>query len=113
MSHNPIPSALADGLFVPIPRGGKIPAGKWLDVRLSPAEVQPHIDAGGNVALRVGRDSGGIVDSDLDCIEALVLADKYLPPTAAIFGRPSKPRSHRLYRSASATFTLVSASWPA
>jgi hypothetical protein len=44
------------------------------------------------------------VDIDLDCTEALALADIYLPTTGAEFGRLSKPRSHRLYIAAGATF---------
>jgi hypothetical protein len=44
-----------------------------------------------------GGRSGGLVDADLDCPEALDLAPEILPPTAAIFGRPSKPKSHWLY----------------
>lgn len=98
-----IPPALAGAAFVPIPRGKKIPGGKWLDVRRSAAEVRPHIAAGGNVALRVGRDNGGIIDIDLDCDEALRLVDIYMPPTGAIFGRISRPKSHRLYIGPGAT----------
>jgi hypothetical protein len=62
------------------------------------------IDPSGNVGFRPGTDSGGIVDVDLDCDEALALADIYLPPTGAIFGRASKPSTHRLYKSAESTF---------
>ncbi len=40
-----------------------------------------------------------LVDTDLDCREALIVADTFLPITKAIFGRKSKPRSHRLYYS--------------
>lgn len=39
----------------------------------------------------------GPTDIDLDCPEALFFARFFLPPTAAIFGRKSKPRSHYLY----------------
>lgn len=99
-----IPPTLAAALFVPVPRDEKVPASKWRDVRLSMSEVMPHLAAGGNLALRVGRDSGAIVDADLDCTEALELADLYLPPTDAIFGRASKPRSHWLYVSKGAVY---------
>jgi hypothetical protein len=99
-----IPAALRAAAFVPIPCGDKVPAGKWRDVRLSNIEAQAHLDRGGNLALRVGQDSGGIVDVDLDCPDAIKLADLYLPPTEAIFGRPSKPRSHRLFIAPGATF---------
>ncbi|GBD17674.1 DNA polymerase I [bacterium HR27] len=51
-----------------------------------------------NVGLLLGPMSNGLVDLDLDCPEALTLADSFLPPTDAVFGRSSKPRAHRLYR---------------
>jgi hypothetical protein len=38
-----------------------------------------------------------ITDVDLDCLEALRLADDFLPHTSAEFGRDSTQRSHRLY----------------
>jgi hypothetical protein len=39
----------------------------------------------------------GLIDVDLDCPEAVFFAERLLPPTDGIFGRPGKPRSHRLY----------------
>jgi hypothetical protein len=56
-----------------------------------------------NVGVRLGPVSGNLVDVDLDCEEAVELADEFLPPTAAVFGRPSNVGSHRLYRSSVAT----------
>ncbi len=50
-----------------------------------------------NVGLVLGRLSDNLVDIDLDSPEALTLADRFLPPTGAVFGRASKPRAHRLY----------------
>jgi hypothetical protein len=91
--------------FVPVPRGEKAPRCLgWPDIRLSPDELQRHLDSGGNVAMRLGPASDDIVDADLDCSEALVLADIYLPATQAEFGRASKPRSHRLYIAPGAIF---------
>jgi hypothetical protein len=95
-----IPAALAAEEFVPIPRGEKIPGCRWRDLRLSVTEAEQHVERGGNIALRVG----GVVDADLDCPEALKLADLYLPPTRAEFGRLSRPRSHRLYVSRGAVY---------
>lgn len=46
----------------------------------------------------------GPVDLDLDCEEAIFFADRFLPPTAAVFGRASKLRSHRLYIVDAASF---------
>ncbi len=93
-----IPPALARASFVPIPAGQKIPACKWADVRISAAEAEAHLARGGNLAMRVGHDSDDIVDVDLDSPEAIALAFLYLLPTAAMFGRSTKPRSHYLYR---------------
>lgn len=53
-----------------------------------------------NIGILDGVPSNGIVDVDLDCPEALALAPLVLPPTGAIFGRKSKPKSHWLYRCA-------------
>ena len=51
-----------------------------------------------NVGVVLGDASGGLVDIDLDCKEALILAPLFLPPTSLRFGRKSKPESHRFYR---------------
>jgi hypothetical protein len=93
-----IPDALNAASFVPVPAGDKIPRCKgWPEMRLSAEEIQPHLAAGGNIAMRVGRISGDLVDVDLDSREAIELADLNLPPTGAQHGRPSKQRSHRIY----------------
>ena len=95
--------ALADAHFVAV--NGKRPVCKgWPEARLPLAEAEQRLEDGRGVAFRVGPASGGIVDIDLDCAEAIELADLYLPETGAEFGRASKPRSHRLYRSPGAMF---------
>jgi hypothetical protein len=100
-----IPAALAHAQFVPVARGEKSPRLKgWPTVRLSADQVADHLAAGGNVAIRVGSCSGDIVDIDLDAAETVELADRYLPPTDAVFGRPGKPRSHRLYTAPGAVY---------
>lgn len=83
---------------MPIPPGEKGPrlAG-WQNLRIGLDDVPQYFTPEGNVGLLLGPASGELVDIDLDCIEALALADQYLPPTQAQFGRVSKPRSHRLY----------------
>ena len=50
-----------------------------------------------NVGVLLGTASNGLVDIDLDCAQAIHLADRFLPATEGVFGRKSKPRSHRLY----------------
>ncbi len=105
MTRAAIPIVLGDAHFVRVARGSKVPCDKgWADLRLSPAEVEQHLARGGNIAMRVGKASGDLVDADFDCREAVLLADIYLPATAAEFGKPSNPRAHRLYRSPGAVF---------
>jgi hypothetical protein len=83
---------------VPIPRGQKKPAMPgWQNFSAGIEDVLRLVGNGENVAVRLGPRSGELVDIDLDCPEALALADLYLPATGAEFGRPSKARSHRLY----------------
>lgn len=50
---------------------------------------------------------GGLIDADLDSPAASFFAPIFMPPTPAIFGRKSKPRSHRLYRVDVAEFATV------
>ena len=84
---------------VPIPAGQKGPRiSSWQNLRLSEDELPQHFNCTGNIGLLLGEPSGGLVDVDLDCPEAIELADEFLPPTTAVTGRPSAPRSHRWYR---------------
>jgi RecA-family ATPase len=81
-----------------VPRNEKAPREPHWDKRdPSPAEIERHLARGGNLGLMLGGRSGETVDIDLDSPESLALASLYLPATAAVFGRPSKPKSHRLY----------------
>jgi P4 family phage/plasmid primase-like protien len=41
--------------------------------------------------------TGYLVTVDLDSPQALVNADRFLPPTGMVSGRPGKPKSHRFY----------------
>jgi hypothetical protein len=50
-----------------------------------------------NINIATGRDSL-ISDVDLDCLEANLLCDYFLPKTELEFGRESTPRAHRLYK---------------
>lgn len=88
----------ADGLAVTPVHGKKPWLPKWQKQRLPPDEFATHFRAGVNVGVLNGAMSGGLVDVDLDAPEALAVADAFLPDTALCFGRPSAPRSHRLYR---------------
>jgi hypothetical protein len=77
---------------IPAARKGPTDA-EWQNRRYTAIDFGPN----DNIGILLGPKSSDLVDIDLDCPEAIQLADYYLPPTAAIFGRPSKPRAHRLY----------------
>jgi hypothetical protein len=83
---------------VPIKEGEKRPRDKaWQSLDITEANVKDYFEPFDNIGLQLGDRSGGLTDVDLDCPEALDLADVLLPTTEAVFGRPTKLRSHRLY----------------
>ncbi|QKK08453.1 MAG: bifunctional DNA primase/polymerase [Planctomycetota bacterium] len=94
---------------VPIPPAQKAPRIKaWQNLRLDEPDLPAHFNcdpSSGNVGLLLGEPSGGLVNVDLDCDEAVDLSDDYLPPTPATTGRPSRPNSHRWYVSAGVATT--------
>jgi len=84
---------------VPVPMGSKGPRRKaWQTLRPKPTELHGLFGCTGNIGLLLGEPSGWLIDVDLDCEEAVRLAEQHLPPTAAITGRPSRPGSHWWYR---------------
>ena len=70
----------------------------WPKLRITEAQSDHYFAGPGNIGVILGEASDGLVDIDLDCSEAIDLASSHLPPTDALFGRESKPRSHWLYR---------------
>lgn len=83
---------------IPVPYGRKGPTNVgWQHSRFGYFELQNHFNGRGNIGVLLGEPSGWLIDVDLDCPEALALADKYLPSTGAETGRASKPRSHRWF----------------
>jgi len=69
-----------------------------VEARIGVQEVKKYFS---NVDLNVGivlGDASGVVDVDIDDDEALRLADHFLPKTAMVFGRKSRPRSHSIYK---------------
>jgi hypothetical protein len=83
---------------VPVPAGEKAPRRRgWEKLELGLADLPNHFGPNNNIGVILGPASDELVDADLDCSEALVLADLYLPATRAEFGRASKSRSHRLF----------------
>jgi Bifunctional DNA primase/polymerase, N-terminal/Family of unknown function (DUF5906) len=81
----------------PVPLEGKKPRIRaWQNTRYTEAEL-PGAFKSCNIGVRLGLPSGGLADVDLDSPEARAHASTFLPPTQAVFGRESAPRSHRLY----------------
>lgn len=83
---------------IPIPLGEKAPKlPGWQ--KLTRETALAHFKGGAcNIGILLGDVSGGLVDIDLDCAEAVELAPDFLPETSC-FGRPSRLRSHWLYTS--------------
>jgi hypothetical protein len=80
---------------VPVNRKTKKAIGKgWQTRAFAPEQFDGNAQ---NIAVQLGAVSGGLTDVDLDCTDAIGFAPKFLPATAAIFGRLSKPCSHQLY----------------
>jgi hypothetical protein len=84
---------------VPIPFRRKRPEGNAWQTLVIDAAAAPHYFNGAhqNIGVILGPTSRGLTDVDLDCQEAIAIAPFVLPRTGAIFGRPSKRNSHRLY----------------
>ena len=81
---------------IPIGTGRKAPSdNEWQKDPTTEKNLARKFSVGyGNVGVQFGKVSGGLTDIDLDCTEALKLADVFLPETKAVFGRASKRRSH-------------------
>jgi hypothetical protein len=84
---------------IPVPHGEKEPVlPKWQELRLQADDLPRYFNGQPmNIGMLNGEPSGWVSDVDLDAMDALALADRFLPPTGASFGRPGKPKSHRLY----------------
>lgn len=83
--------------LVPVPhkeKGPKLPG--WQKLRLDFEDLPEAFPVPSNVGVILGEASGGLVDVDLDCADAVELAPSFLPVTW-IFGRASKRASHWLY----------------
>ena len=83
---------------IPLTQGSKNPNRKgWQKERWARDELPNCFNNGQNIGLLLGEPSGGLIDVDLDCPEAVSIADQILPATGMISGRPSSPLSHRWY----------------
>jgi len=69
----------------------------WEKLRFTEADLPGQFNRPGNIGIILGEASNGLVDVDLDCPEALEVADQYLPATPSVTGRPSAQQSHRWY----------------
>ncbi len=84
--------------LIPVPHKQKRPIFRdWQHLRLTADELANAFPTPTNVGVLLGEPSGGLIDIDLDSSEAPLLADRFLPPTDAVFGRAAAPRAHRLY----------------
>jgi hypothetical protein len=93
---------------IPIPHRAKNPKRTgWQNLRLTEEDLPRHFNGRPqNIGVLLGEPSGWLVDVDLDHPGAVEAADKHLPATGAVFGRPGNPRSHRLYRVTGAVDTM-------
>src|SRR5688500_9727972 len=84
---------------LPVPfRQKKCVLDGWPSLRLELRDLDKYFNGQpSNIGVLLGSPSGNLVDVDLDAPEARALADLFLPPTWSVFGRASKPRSHREY----------------
>jgi replicative DNA helicase len=84
---------------IPVPRGQKRPVIEgWPSLRLQEADLAKHFKDSSNIGALTGEPSGGLTDIDLDCDEAVRLADAFLPQTPMWSGRAARPRSHVWFR---------------
>jgi hypothetical protein len=83
---------------VPIPSKKKAPVIKsWQKLYLANSDLPEHFDDDSNIGVLLGEPSGGLLDVDLDCDEAILLAPSFLPKTRKVHGRKSKRASHYWY----------------
>lgn len=83
---------------IPVPHGKKAPRlKKWPTLRLTQRDAVAFFREESNIGVLLGDPSGGLVDVDLDCPDAVALADHFLPVTKAVFGREGRGASYRLY----------------
>ena len=82
---------------MPVPyreKGPKIKA--WQRLRIGKADLAKYFD-GKKQNFGVILGIKGLADVDLDCNAALWAAQEFLPPTECVWGRKSRPESHRLF----------------
>ena len=84
---------------IQVPLGEKGPhTNGWQNTRIEAAELAAYFGGECNIGLLCGEPSQGLVDLDLDCAEALAVAQTLLPQTGLRHGRAGAPNSHWWYR---------------
>lgn len=82
---------------VPVPFGEKGPKrSNWQNFRTNDSHIVEDF-TNNNIGLLTGGASGNIHDLDLDCDEAVALAEYFLPETNLVGGRIQRPNSHLYY----------------
>src|ERR1044072_3636438 len=62
----------------------------WSNLRITMEDLPNYFGSKPmNIGVLLGEASGGLVDVDLDCDEAMTLAPHFLPSTEAVFGHAS------------------------
>lgn len=86
-----------DVIPIPIPYASKAPTiSGWQNLRPTEEELSELFGAPCNIGILLGDVSGGLIDIDLDCDEAVITAALFFPDTPT-FGRKSRPNSHLIY----------------
>ncbi len=85
-------------LPIPVGRRDKKPVlPNWQHAEITTNTVDQYFNGyDTNIGVVLGK---GVIDIDLDDPVAIQLAPHFLPKSGKIFGRPSKQRSHYLYKS--------------
>jgi hypothetical protein len=79
---------------IPVPAGEKNPGRpSWESLRITEEEIPNYWTNSQNVGLLCGKLSGDRVDVDLDAVEAVMMAFRFLPATLTS-GREGRPHSH-------------------
>lgn len=81
---------------IPLRARSKEPSVKWKNFTISDNGYGAFVPEG-NIGVRLGQASNGLVDIDLDWSEASIIAGQILRDLPC-FGRPSSPHSHYLFK---------------
>jgi hypothetical protein len=89
---------IQEGFYpIPVPYRSKRPILKgWPGLRITPEDVHDYFNGRPqNIGMLLGE--AGATDIDCDAPEAVSAAAFLLPETGFVYGRHSKPASHRMY----------------